>query len=45
MPYVKMADGIEELHILNPGAELFQLVRNLAIDRHRRAAFELHRLA
>ncbi|AKU21063.1 RNA polymerase factor sigma-70 [Massilia sp. MB5] len=38
--YLKLADGIEELHILNPGAYLFQLVRNLAIDRHRRSAFE-----
>ncbi|MEC5161345.1 RNA polymerase sigma factor (sigma-70 family) [Janthinobacterium sp. CG_23.3] len=39
--YLKLADGIEELQILNPGAYLFQLVRNLAIDRHRRSAFEL----
>lgn len=38
--YMKLSDGIEELHILNPGAYLFQLVRNLAIDRHRRSAFE-----
>ncbi len=38
--YLKLADGIEELHILNPGAYLFQLVRNLAIDRQRRSAFE-----
>ncbi|WP_038492833.1 RNA polymerase factor sigma-70 [Janthinobacterium agaricidamnosum] len=39
--YLKLADGIEELHIQNPMAYLFQLVRNLAIDRHRRSNFEL----
>lgn len=38
--YVKLADGIEELHIKNPLAYLYQLVRNLAIDRHRRGVFE-----
>ncbi len=38
--YLKLADGIEELHINNPLAYLYQLVRNLAIDRHRRGQFE-----
>ncbi|MET0266312.1 MAG: RNA polymerase factor sigma-70 [Duganella sp.] len=39
--YLKLADGIEELHINNPLAYLYQLVRNLAIDRYRRGQFEL----
>lgn len=39
--YLKLADGIEELHIKNTLAYLYQLVRNLAIDRHRRGQFEL----
>nr|WP_315399021.1 RNA polymerase factor sigma-70 [uncultured Duganella sp.] len=38
--YVKLADGMEELHIKNQLAYLYQLVRNLAIDRHRRGVFE-----
>lgn len=40
--YVKLADGLEELHIKNSIAYLFQLVRNLAIDRYRRSSFEAH---
>ena len=39
--YLKLVDSMDELEIKNPLAYLFQLVRNLAIDRHRRSVFEL----
>jgi RNA polymerase sigma-70 factor (ECF subfamily) len=38
--FLKLADGIEELHVKNTLPYLYQLVRNLAIDRYRRSSFE-----
>jgi RNA polymerase sigma factor (sigma-70 family) len=38
--YVKLMDTAGELDIKNPIAYLFQIVRNMAIDRHRRGVFE-----
>jgi RNA polymerase sigma factor (sigma-70 family) len=38
--YLKVTETRDVLHIRQPLAYLYQVVRNLAIDRHRRAAFE-----
>lgn len=38
--YMKVADGSSFLNIKQPVAYLFQVVRNLAIDRYRRTALE-----
>ncbi|KQV87139.1 RNA polymerase subunit sigma-70 [Massilia sp. Root351] len=38
--FLNLADGMEELHVKNAHPYLYQLVRNLAIDRYRRSSFE-----
>lgn len=39
--YLKVTETADALNIKQPLAYLLQMVRNLAIDRHRRAAFEV----
>lgn len=39
--YMKVAQGTGFLDVKQPVAYMFQVVRNLAIDRHRRGALEL----
>ena len=38
--YLKVSETEDVLNVKQPLAYLYQIVRNLAIDRHRRAAFE-----
>ena len=40
--YLKVSEAAEVFHIKQPVAYLFQMVRNLAIDHHRRISFELN---
>jgi RNA polymerase sigma-70 factor (ECF subfamily) len=40
--YLKVSEAAAVFHVKQPVAYLFQMVRNLAIDHHRRISFELH---
>jgi RNA polymerase sigma factor (sigma-70 family) len=40
--YLKVSEAASVLHIKQPLAYMFQMVRNLAIDHHRRASLEMH---
>lgn len=40
--YLKVSEAAAVLDIKQPLAYMFQMVRNLAIDHHRRASFEMH---
>ncbi|ODT76865.1 MAG: RNA polymerase factor sigma-70 [Nitrosomonadales bacterium SCN 54-20] len=40
--YLKVSEAAAVFHVKQPVAYLFQIVRNLAIDHHRRISFELN---
>ena len=40
--YLKVSEAAAVFHVKQPVAYLFQMVRNLAIDHHRRISFELN---
>src|SRR5690606_25098167 len=40
--YLKISEGGAPFNVRNPAAYLLQMVRNLAIDYHRRLSLEIH---